>query len=112
MNAQISGVAGRSPARRNRCRLEDFDGFLKLTILAFELFVLPRDIGGHSVTLAGVNLGLVDPAAQRFVGHSQPLGHRGDAGSGLLRPHPLLPDEPDATTALRAGADVVTASGD
>ncbi|GAA1191719.1 L-seryl-tRNA(Sec) selenium transferase [Prauserella alba] len=35
-----------------------------------------------------------------------------DIGSGLLRPHPLLPDEPDATTALRAGAAVVTASGD
>jgi L-seryl-tRNA(Ser) seleniumtransferase len=29
-----------------------------------------------------------------------------------LTPHPLLPDEPDATTALRQGADLVTASGD
>ena len=35
-----------------------------------------------------------------------------DIGSGLLAPDPLLPDEPDADTALRAGADVVTASGD
>lgn len=35
-----------------------------------------------------------------------------DIGSGLLRPHPLLPDEPDATTMLRDGADLVTASGD
>ncbi len=35
-----------------------------------------------------------------------------DIGSGLLAPHPLLPDEPDAATALRAGADIVTASGD
>jgi L-seryl-tRNA(Ser) seleniumtransferase len=35
-----------------------------------------------------------------------------DLGSGLLRPHPLLPDEPDADTALRAGADLVTGSGD
>ncbi|MEV6628954.1 L-seryl-tRNA(Sec) selenium transferase, partial [Amycolatopsis sp. NPDC051114] len=35
-----------------------------------------------------------------------------DIGSGLLAPHPLLPDEPDATSALRAGATVVTASGD
>ena len=35
-----------------------------------------------------------------------------DTGSGLLAPHPLLPDEPDAATALRAGADLVTASGD
>jgi len=35
-----------------------------------------------------------------------------DIGSGLLAPHPRLPDEPDAATALRAGADLVTASGD
>ncbi|MDQ0378821.1 L-seryl-tRNA(Sec) selenium transferase [Amycolatopsis thermophila] len=35
-----------------------------------------------------------------------------DIGSGLLTPHPALPDEPDATTALRDGADLVTASGD
>jgi len=35
-----------------------------------------------------------------------------DIGSGLLAPDPLLPDEPDADTALRAGADLVTASGD
>ncbi|MEV4343727.1 L-seryl-tRNA(Sec) selenium transferase [Actinoplanes sp. NPDC049596] len=35
-----------------------------------------------------------------------------DIGSGLLQPDPLLPDEPDATTTLTAGADLVTASGD
>ena len=35
-----------------------------------------------------------------------------DIGSGLLAPHPRLPDEPDAATALRAGASLVTASGD
>lgn len=35
-----------------------------------------------------------------------------DIGSGLLGPHRLLPDEPDAATALRDGASVVTASGD
>jgi L-seryl-tRNA(Ser) seleniumtransferase len=35
-----------------------------------------------------------------------------DIGSGLLAPHLLLPDEPDATTALREGASVVTCSGD
>lgn len=35
-----------------------------------------------------------------------------DIGSGLLRPHPLLPDEPDAMSALRAGASVVLCSGD
>ena len=35
-----------------------------------------------------------------------------DVGSGLLGPDPLLPDEPDARTALRAGAAVVTCSAD
>ena len=35
-----------------------------------------------------------------------------DIGSGLLRPHPRLPDEPDARTALREGASLVIASGD
>lgn len=35
-----------------------------------------------------------------------------DVGSGLLHPHPLLPDEPDVTTALADGAGIVTASGD
>jgi L-seryl-tRNA(Ser) seleniumtransferase len=35
-----------------------------------------------------------------------------DIGSGLLAPHPGLPDEPSAATALRDGADLVTASGD
>jgi L-seryl-tRNA(Ser) seleniumtransferase len=35
-----------------------------------------------------------------------------DIGSGLLAPHPRLPDEPDAASTLRAGASLVTASGD
>lgn len=35
-----------------------------------------------------------------------------DIGSGLLAPDPALPDEPDATTSLRDGASLVTASGD
>jgi L-seryl-tRNA(Ser) seleniumtransferase len=35
-----------------------------------------------------------------------------DIGSGLLAPHPRLPEEPDATTALRDGAALVTSSGD
>jgi len=35
-----------------------------------------------------------------------------DIGSGLLAPHPRLPDEPSAAAALREGADLVTASGD
>jgi L-seryl-tRNA(Ser) seleniumtransferase len=36
----------------------------------------------------------------------------GDAGSGLLAPEPLLPREPDVTSWLNEGADLVTTSGD
>ncbi|MGY1813664.1 L-seryl-tRNA(Sec) selenium transferase [Blastococcus sp. SYSU D00820] len=35
-----------------------------------------------------------------------------DVGSGLLRPHPVLPEEPDLQTTLADGADLVVASGD
>jgi L-seryl-tRNA(Ser) seleniumtransferase len=35
-----------------------------------------------------------------------------DVGSGLLRPHPLLPEEPDLQSTLAAGADLALASGD
>ena len=35
-----------------------------------------------------------------------------DIGSGLMRPDPLLPDEPDVTSSLLAGAGLVTCSGD
>lgn len=43
-------------------------------------------------------------------GHRVPLVV--DLGSGLLAPDVRLPDEPDVATALAAGADVVTVSGD
>ncbi|MCP2341445.1 L-seryl-tRNA(Sec) selenium transferase [Actinomadura rupiterrae] len=35
-----------------------------------------------------------------------------DIGSGLLAPHPAIPDEPDALTTLKDGAHLVTASAD
>ena len=35
-----------------------------------------------------------------------------DVGSGLLAPHPVLPDEPDLQSTLAAGADLVLCSGD
>jgi len=51
-----------------------------------------------------------DVTAAELAGLGPPLVV--DVGSGLLHPDPLLPDEPDVTTALRSGAAIVTASGD
>ena len=56
---------------------------------------------------SGVAIEELAPLAQQ---HGIPLVV--DLGSGLLHPDAALPEEPDATTALTAGADVVTASGD
>lgn len=48
--------------------------------------------------------------------HEDATGHRVplvvDLGSGLLAPDPTLPQEPDLSSALQAGADLVIASGD
>ncbi|RBY94760.1 L-seryl-tRNA(Sec) selenium transferase [Blastococcus sp. TBT05-19] len=52
----------------------------------------------------------VDELAAVLAGTGVPLV--ADVGSGLLRPHPVLPDEPDLQTTLAAGADLVLASGD
>ena len=52
----------------------------------------------------------VDELAAALAGTGVPLV--ADVGSGLLRPHPLLPDEPDLQSTLAAGADLVLASGD
>ncbi len=64
----------------------------------------------------------VHPSNYRIEGFTSGVGIRdlaglgvpvvGDIGSGLLAPHPALPGEPDAATWLRAGAAIVTASGD
>src|SRR3954452_24678307 len=52
----------------------------------------------------------VEELAAVLAGTGTPLV--ADIGSGLLRPHPLLPEEPDLQTTLAAGADLVLASGD
>ncbi|MEU6206266.1 L-seryl-tRNA(Sec) selenium transferase [Micromonospora musae] len=64
----------------------------------------------------------VHPSNFRVTGFTSAVGVRelvglgapvvADIGSGLLVPDPLLPDEPDAAGTLRAGAHLVTASGD
>ena len=50
----------------------------------------------------------VDPAALAALGVPVVV----DIGTGLLAPEPALPGLPDADTALRAGASLVTGSGD
>ncbi len=52
----------------------------------------------------------VDDLSRVARAHGVPLVH--DIGSGLLAPHPALPEEPDAATSLRQGADLVTCSAD
>ncbi|MCX5116547.1 L-seryl-tRNA(Sec) selenium transferase [Micromonospora sp. NBC_00362] len=64
----------------------------------------------------------VHPSNFRVTGFTSAVGVRqlatlgvpvvADIGSGLLAADPLLPDEPDAASTLRAGAALVTASGD
>ncbi|MGC4869198.1 L-seryl-tRNA(Sec) selenium transferase [Micromonospora sp. DT53] len=64
----------------------------------------------------------VHPSNFRITGFTSATGVRqlatlgvpvvADIGSGLLGADPLLPDEPDAASTLRAGAALVTASGD
>ena len=95
----------------------------------------PAARGGHDQPDHGRGLRRRDRAADRVHPQGAPvqLPHRGlhrrrgrprtgrpgpevpvvfDIGSGLLAPHPLLPGEPSAATALRDGAALVTASGD
>jgi L-seryl-tRNA(Ser) seleniumtransferase len=73
---------------------------------AFILKVHPSNFRIEGFTAAVGVPGLAEVAR----GHGVPVVF--DIGSGLLAPHPLLPDEPSAASALRDGADLVTASGD
>src|SRR5699024_4284988 len=45
------------------------------------------------------------------IAHEHDLPRIADLGSGVLRPEPGLPAEPDAASALEAGGDVVIISG-
>ncbi|HEX6446226.1 MAG TPA: L-seryl-tRNA(Sec) selenium transferase [Streptosporangiales bacterium] len=98
---ESTGARLREVGTTNRTKLADFaDAVGERT--AFVLRVHPSNY-----TVSGFT-GM--PAVAELTGLGVPLVV--DIGSGLLRPHPLLPDEPDAATVLRAGADLVTASGD
>jgi L-seryl-tRNA(Ser) seleniumtransferase len=85
----------------NRVRLDDYRAALG-PATGFVLKVHPSNFVISGFTAA------VPVAALRELGVPVVV----DIGSGLLGPHPVLPQEPDATTALIDGADLVIASGD
>jgi L-seryl-tRNA(Ser) seleniumtransferase len=96
-----SGACLREVGTTNRCSVRDYaDAVGEST--AFILKVHPSNFVVTGFTSA------VDVADLATLGPPVIV----DIGSGLLAPDPLLPNEPDATTALADGAALVTASGD
>ena len=100
-----TGARLREVGTTNRVTLADYRGalgpdtgaVLKVHPSNFVVrgFTRAVEVGELAAALAGTGIPLV-----------------ADVGSGLLRPHPLLPDEPDLQSTLEAGADLVLASGD
>ncbi|MCI2416494.1 L-seryl-tRNA(Sec) selenium transferase [Saccharopolyspora sp. K220] len=96
-----TGARLREVGTTNRARLDDYRAALGPDT-GFVLKVHPSNfvISGFTATVPVAELRELD--APVVV----------DIGSGLLRPHPVLPEEPDATTTLADGAELVIASGD
>jgi L-seryl-tRNA(Ser) seleniumtransferase len=95
------GARLREVGTTNRVRLEDYARALDdSTALVLKVHPSNFRIEGFTSEVAVADLATLDV----------PLVV--DIGSGLLSPHPRLPDEPDAASTLRAGAALVTASGD
>jgi L-seryl-tRNA(Ser) seleniumtransferase len=100
-----TGARLREVGTTNRVTLADYRGalgpdtgaVLKVHPSNFVVrgFTRAVEVGELAAALAGTGIPLV-----------------ADVGSGLLRPHPVLPDEPDLQSTLEAGADLVLASGD
>ena len=99
----VESVGGRlrEVGTTNRVRLQDYRAVLGEQT-AFLLKVHPSNFRVEGFT-STVTVGELATLGVAVVA---------DIGSGLLAPHPRLPDEPDAATYLRAGAALVTASGD
>jgi L-seryl-tRNA(Ser) seleniumtransferase len=96
-----AGATLREVGTTNRCSVRDYESALGPQT-AFILKVHPSNfvVSGFTSSVAVADLARLGPPVIA------------DIGSGLLAPHPLLPDEPDAATMLRDGAALVTASGD
>ncbi|GAB3348253.1 L-seryl-tRNA(Sec) selenium transferase [Modestobacter lapidis] len=100
-----TGARLREVGTTNRVSLADYTGALGPDT-AVVLKVHPSNFVVRGFTRAAD----VAELAPALAGTGVPLV--ADVGSGLLRPHPLLPDEPDLQSTLAAGADLVLASGD
>ena len=96
-----TGARLREVGTTNRVRLDDYRDAVGPDT-GFVLKIHPSNFVIHGFTSS------VGVAALRGLG----VPVVADIGSGLLRPDPALPDEPDAATTLSDGADLVTASGD
>ena len=95
------GARLREVGTTNRVRLDDYAAAVDDTT-AFVLKVHPSNftVRGFTSTVGVRDLATLGVPVVA------------DIGSGLLAPHPRLPEEPDAATTLRDGAALVTASGD
>lgn len=98
---QSTGATIREVGTTNRTRLDDYRQAICATT-GFILKVHPSNylIEGFTSSVSVAELSSLGALVV------------GDIGSGLLRPNPALPDEPDADSWLRAGAGLVTASAD
>ncbi|WP_308203209.1 L-seryl-tRNA(Sec) selenium transferase [Georgenia satyanarayanai] len=96
------GARLREVGTTNRVRLEDYAAAVDGGDVAFVLKVHPSNFAVTGFTSSV-------PVEQLA---TLPVPVVADIGSGLLAPHPRLPREPSASATLRAGATLVTASGD
>ncbi len=98
---QSTGARIREVGTTNRTALDDY----RRAVCADTAFILKVHPSNYLIQGFTASVGVAELAS---------LGVLvvGDIGSGLLSPNPVLPDEPDADSWLRAGAALVTASGD
>ena len=96
-----AGAKLREVGTTNRCSVRDYESAIGPQT-AFIIKVHPSNfvVSGFTSSVPVADLVRLGPPVVA------------DIGSGLLAPHPLLPDEPDAATTLGDGAALVTASGD
>jgi L-seryl-tRNA(Ser) seleniumtransferase len=102
---ESTGARIREVGATNRTTVADYRAALEAGTTAV-LKVHPSNFRIEGFTGAAS----VEQLADLLAGTGVPL--LVDVGSGLLRPDPAVPDEPDVTTALADGADLVTCSGD